>query len=329
MPDGQINEIADRLRSVRSGWILVILATAAAAVVATLLSFPVDSTYHTNAVVGPDPEATSSNSRVDYLTDLRVAMFTRSVVQSVADEVGLARTEVSDHLSLRRIDESNLLRVTYDAPTPDPEVASQIVERIPLAAIAFLEAPRLEAAQATLDEAQQTYDEAATAVDESQAATDAAVAGNENVPPNVALASLQDELSDLQVRLLTTDRVTDAGVYAQLELAIDELEPQIGPAAAAAAEYETLQRTRDAALIDRRAAQDDLTVAQDAVRTITIDPTVTVQQVAVEHSRMREAILQVVVVAALAFLVSTVVVTFLANRRRRRSPAASGAARAA
>src|SRR5690606_6727444 len=116
----------------------VVGVTLTAALVGALLVLPARALYRTTSVVGHDPSAQSANERVDFVADMRAAMFQPSVLDQVSEAVGVSADELEDSLTVRRVNDSNLIRVIYETTARDEDTARQIVSLAPTAALEFL-----------------------------------------------------------------------------------------------------------------------------------------------------------------------------------------------
>lgn len=320
MAERQSREVFDRLLLADRDWWMVGVATLGAAIVAVIIVLPVKTTYRTTSVVGLDPAADTANARVDFVADMRAAVIQPSVLGGVAAELDLDRDALEERVTVGRVNDSNLVRVVYEAPDDDAELARQVVELVPREALRFLDAGEVEAAEAAVDSADAAHDEAVQTVEQLWGEIDEALAENNYIGPDVEVQSLQRDLDDAR-RSLTTVDPDDFAQVAALNTLIVELEAQIDDAALDAAEFADLEFQLDVAREERTELAGPLADARQQVRAAEVRPSVTVQQVASERSASRAAVVQVAVVAALVAIAAVALISWL---RRRTDEASRG-----
>src|SRR5215203_508065 len=103
---------------------------------------------------------------------------------------------------------------------------------------------------------------------------------------------MQRQLAGLEAELVAPTAVDDPDRVALQEQA-DNLRAAIGPATALAATFGDLRGTEDEAAGRRATIVGELQDARDLLQQTQVLPSVIVQRVAVEHSNLRSAVVQV------------------------------------
>jgi hypothetical protein len=309
-------ELKDRFAISRRGWTIVAATTLAAAVVSIAIVVPIEPIYRTSAIIGADPTAQTSNDRVDFVADVRAAVLQRSVLDSVSNEVDVPRGVLEDSISVRRVNDSNLLLITYDTDNADPETTSQIVTLLPTRALEFLKSGQVQSAENAVNRVQSELTETITRARAADQAVAAAIRESNFVPPDVAFGSLQERLAELQLEL-TTIEPTDPD-RAPVEALIEQLRSEVQAAADASESYVELVETRDQLEQRRSELESELSDARGALQASRIVPAITLQLVSQERSTLRAAMVQVFVVIVIAFLGSLLAVSAWERRQSSR-----------
>lgn len=308
-----MKEISDYLAPVKARWKLVAGVTFAAMLLAALAMLPAPALLRTISVVGPDPAAQTANDRVDSIRNLQAAAETRAVLDAVSDESGVPSEQISDSLKVQRVGDSNLVRVTYESETSDPEAATAIVLLVPKEAIEFLNKTRIEEAAKRLDQAAQAVDTANLEVETIDSAIAQAIEDSNNVRPDVVLDALQSELAALRIRRVSTDATESPALAEQLTAAIAELESQVSEAAARANSFTALVASRETAVDERDAAVAEVESAQREYDKATALPQISLEDVEKEVSQDLAALRQIVAigVATLVLVIALIIAAHL------------------
>lgn len=322
MTQQRSREIFGRLNLVRRDLWMIAAAALGALAVAALIALPVQTHYRSTSTVGLDPGAEGANERVDFVADVRAAVFQPSVLGAVAADVGLDDDRLRDDLSVERVEDSNLIRIVYDTSDADEDVARAVVTSVPEGAIGFLNSGELDAAERAMSTAQQAYDDADDKVAEHRQRVNEALAANDFIRPDAEVETIRGDLGDAQLSLLGLDEEEDADQIEATNAVIDDLEAELDSAARDAAEFVELESELEIAIEDRRELALVLNEARRNVAAASDAPTVTVQTVSAERSSKRLAIVQLIGLPVLVALATAWALSWY--RQRRRSDVAPG-----
>jgi len=321
MEQRQSREIWSQLRLRPRDWWIVAAATLGAVVVAVVIVSPAITYYRTTSVVGLDPASQAANDRVDFVADMRAAVSQPSVLDNVADPLGLDGDDLDDDLSVERIDDSNLIRIVYEAEDRDPETAKRVVESVPAYALQFLRAGKLSAAERASTSAQEVFDVAVKNVSKHRQRLNDALTANDFIRPDAELDSIRRELDGARIALLGLDPVLDADQIDATNTIIDTLETQLEASAEDAVAFGDLEDELEFALEDCQTVASELHDAKREVVAASAGPSVTVQTVEAERSDKRLVVLKSVGLPLLVGVVTAAAISWL--RGRRTAPAAS------
>jgi hypothetical protein len=193
-------ELSDYMRRVLKWSWLIAVVTVAGGVIALLLTSQSATTYVTSATVAPPAEVGSAAQAQQYVSDFQAAAGSRAVQEAVTTDTEVARSVIADRVTVNRVGDSGLVSVSYRTPTRDDPKAEQIVQSVIDNTLALMYESRVAAAERGVAAAEQTVVVAQEGVAAAQARVDEFLAARGYVAPTDALASIQSQITDFEVR---------------------------------------------------------------------------------------------------------------------------------
>lgn len=160
-------------------WIPVVAGVLAGVGVASVEGTSVGHT--TSAVVNMRDASSLPNERVDLMSDLDAVLRVPDVIDPVAEDLGMEPTAVRRALTVKRIEDSTLMRITASTQKGDADFRAQLIQSFLASAASYL----------SVDSPLATAEEKKT-----QAINDyyQVIADNEGIPPSDELVRLQNRI---------------------------------------------------------------------------------------------------------------------------------------
>jgi uncharacterized protein involved in exopolysaccharide biosynthesis len=193
-------ELSDYMRRVlRWSWLIAVV-TLVGGVIALLLTSQSSTAYVTTATVSPPAEVTTATQAQQYVNDFQAAAGSRAVQDAVNVETDVPRSTIGDRVTVNRVGDSGLVSINYQSPLNNDPKAEAVIESVVQNTLSLMYDTRVRAAERTVTAAEATIKAAQDTQTAAEGQVSAFLAARNYVSPADELASVQDQITQFQVR---------------------------------------------------------------------------------------------------------------------------------
>ena len=194
-------ELSDYMRRVlRWSWLIAVV-TVVGGVIALLLTSQSSTAYVTSATVSPPADVTTATQAQQYVNDFQAAAGSRAVQDAVNVETDVPRSTIGDRVTVNRVGDSGLVSVSYQSPLNNDPKAEAVVESVVQNTLSLMYDTRVKAAERTVDgRRRRPSRRRRTRQTAAEGQVSAFLAARDYVSPADELASVQDQITQFQVR---------------------------------------------------------------------------------------------------------------------------------
>jgi len=271
----ELSDYLDILKR-RKNILIAVLAIAALLVVGLIVVKPKEyqatATVAAPALVGgtSSNQYSGANGPKSFVANFTAAVTSPPVVEQVARETGVSKSQVKSGLSANEIGTSSLMQVTYK--TSKHKNAFPVANAAAADTIVFLFKTQVQLAQAPVDSSKQALASVEGQIADLGKSTGLVVPDKDYEVRAQAIASLQSA----QAQALANGQGSTA---AHLQSQIDQMKGQLAGIAPQVQQYTALQTQKDAAVTQLNQAQQALQQAQSQLQAADPKQVVTVGKV--------------------------------------------------